>query len=462
MDYTGRIGSMLDADPNSFVAGASPLQQRAFGATDRLGLWTGNSNAASNVAMNAANAPASLMSGAAGYTPARGNASTYTVPTLANPREASATGYGASQAGAASVLDNFSAYQNPYNRQVVDATLADFDQQAGQTRAAQAAQAARSGAFGGSRYGIREAETEGNLARARASTQAGLLDQGFRTAAGLSQYDAGNRQQSGLFNADAQNQAGAFGASALNNASLANQGASNQFSLAQAGMQNDAARYGADAANQFNMDYLGRADSAGQFGAASQNAMEQFNAGQMEAGYGRQLQAAGQLNQFGNDYAGNTQRDIALMSDLGGQERMIDQNYAMAPLAQLQAGGSLFGATPYQLFSGQNINTTGTMNGTNVTSATPSLFSQMLAAGEVAAKVAAGSDRRMKKDIERIGETQQGLGLYRFSYLWEDRRRVGVMADEVEKIAPNAVLPWFGKYLAVDYGALGLAHLVEA
>jgi hypothetical protein len=37
MDYTGRIGSMLDADPNSFVAGASPLQQQAWSNTDRLG-----------------------------------------------------------------------------------------------------------------------------------------------------------------------------------------------------------------------------------------------------------------------------------------------------------------------------------------------------------------------------------------------------------------------------------------
>jgi hypothetical protein len=283
------------------------------------------------------------------------------------------------------VLDNFDAYQSPYTRDVVDTTLADFDADAGRVRAQQAAGAARSGAFGGSRYGIREAETEGELSRARASTAAGLRDQGFRTAAGLSQYDAGNRQQAGLFNADAQNQAGAFGAQALNNASLANQGASNQFSLAQAGMQNDAARYGADASNQFNLDYLGRADTAGQFGAASQNAMEQFNAGQMEAGYGRQLQAAGQLNQFGNDYAGNTQRDIALMSDLGGQQRQIEQGYATAPLAQLQAGGSLFGATPYQLFSGQNINTNGTMQGTNTTTQGMNLFDMLLRGGQAAA-----------------------------------------------------------------------------
>jgi hypothetical protein len=460
MDYTGRIGSMLDADPNSFVAGASPLQQRAWNATDRLGLWTGNSNAASNMAAAAGNAGANLMPSSAGYTAARGNASTYTAPTLANPREAVATGYNPAQAGAASLLDNFSAYQNPYNRQVVDTTLADFDQQAGQTRAAQAANAARTGAFGGSRYGIREAQTEGELARARAATQAGLLDQGFRTAAGLSQDDAGRRQQSGLFNADAQNQAGAFGASASNNASLANQGASNQFALTQAGLQNDVARYGADANNQFKLDTMGRQDAAAQFGAASRNAMEQFNAGQMETGLARQLQAAGLLNGFGNDYANNTQRDIALMSDLGGQQRAIEQAYAMAPVGQLQMGGSLFGTNPWGIFSGQTVNTNGTSSGTNTTTSSASLFDQLLAAGQLAATVA--SDRRLKKDIELVGETAHGLGLYRYSYIWEDRPRLGVMADEVAKVMPEAVSIWAGPYLGVDYAALGLSHLVEA
>jgi hypothetical protein len=382
MDYTGRIGAFGDADPNQFVAGASPLQQKAWGAADsRLGQWGANNNAASNIALNASNAGANLMPGAAGYTASRGNASTYTAPTLANPREATATGFNPAQTGAASVLDNFSAYQSPYTRDVVDTTLADFDADAGRVRAAQAAGAARSGAFGGSRYGIREAQTEGELSRARASTAAGLRDQGFRTAAGLSQYDAGNRQQAGLFNADAQNQAGAFGASALNNASLANQGASNQFGLAQAGMQNDAARYAADASNTFNQNYLSRADAAAAYGAGATNDMERFNAGQMEAGLGRQLQGSSLLNTFGNDYANNTQRDIALQSDLGGQQRGIEQAYALSPIAQLQTMGGLFGATPYQIFSGQNINTSGTATGNSTTKTSGNLFDMMLQMG---------------------------------------------------------------------------------
>jgi 23S rRNA A2030 N6-methylase RlmJ len=70
-NYLGGIDAMSGADPSSFVAGASPLQQQAWSNADRLGQWTGNSNAASNIALNAANAPASQVPGAAGYNAAR-------------------------------------------------------------------------------------------------------------------------------------------------------------------------------------------------------------------------------------------------------------------------------------------------------------------------------------------------------------------------------------------------------
>ena len=45
------------------------------------------------------------------------------------------------------------------------------------------------------------------------------------------------------------------------------------------------------------------------------------------------------------------------------------------------------------------------------------------------------SDRRFKKDIERIGTTNQGFPLYRFKYIWGGPVHIGVMADEV----PHAV-----------------------
>jgi hypothetical protein len=58
----------------------------------------------------------------------------------------------------------------------------------------------------------------------------------------------------------------------------------------------------------------------------------------------------------------------------------------MAPLAQLQALGQLYGTTPYSLFNGNTVSSNETMQGTGTVSQTPSLFNQMLAAASVAAK----------------------------------------------------------------------------
>lgn len=106
-----------------------------------------------------------------------------------------------------SLLDGLQGYINPYMHNVVDNTLSDYDENSGKVRAAQAAQAAGSGAFRGSRYGIREADTEGQLARGRATTESGLLSDAFNTAAGLSNQDAGRRQSAAEGNASRSLQA---------------------------------------------------------------------------------------------------------------------------------------------------------------------------------------------------------------------------------------------------------------
>lgn len=62
------------------------------------------------------------------------------------------------------------------------------------------------------------------------------------------------------------------------------------------------------------------------------------------------------------------------------------------------------------------------------------------------------SDRRLKKNIERIGELNSGLHWYRFEYLWGEKSE-GVMADEAEKVFPEAVWEVMG-FKVVDYGAI--------
>ena len=67
------------------------------------------------------------------------------------------------------------------------------------------------------------------------------------------------------------------------------------------------------------------------------------------------------------------------------------------------------------------------------------------------------SDRALKTDIEPTGETLAGAPLYRFRFVGDDAEYVGVMADEVRELHPDAVQK-IGFYDAVDYGLLATRH----
>jgi outer membrane immunogenic protein len=67
------------------------------------------------------------------------------------------------------------------------------------------------------------------------------------------------------------------------------------------------------------------------------------------------------------------------------------------------------------------------------------------------------SDARLKRDITLVGRRDDGLGLYSYRYLWSDTTYVGVMAQEVALIRPDAVVRTaLDDYLRVDYSRLGL------
>ena len=73
------------------------------------------------------------------------------------------------------------------------------------------------------------------------------------------------------------------------------------------------------------------------------------------------------------------------------------------------------------------------------------------------------SDRRLKQDIVRVGTHALGIGLYLYRYRpalharFGSGRRLGVMADEVEAVLPEAVVVQADGYRHVDYARLGLA-----
>lgn len=66
------------------------------------------------------------------------------------------------------------------------------------------------------------------------------------------------------------------------------------------------------------------------------------------------------------------------------------------------------------------------------------------------------SDIQLKHDIALIGRLDNGLGFYRFSYNGSDKAYVGVMAQEVQTVAPDAVTRGRDGYLRVYYDKLGL------
>jgi Chaperone of endosialidase len=72
------------------------------------------------------------------------------------------------------------------------------------------------------------------------------------------------------------------------------------------------------------------------------------------------------------------------------------------------------------------------------------------------APIAPPSDRRLKTGVVRLGTHPKGFGLYRFRYLWSKDEYVGVMAQEVRNVMPEAVVCGEDGFLRVDYGKIGI------
>ena len=94
-------------------------------------------------------------------------------------------------------------YMSPYQSQVIDTTLSEFDRQKAMQEQSISDQAIASGAFGGGREGVQRAEFASQSGRDRAALQAQLLQQGFGQAQQARQQDITNRfglgqAQSGL------------------------------------------------------------------------------------------------------------------------------------------------------------------------------------------------------------------------------------------------------------------------
>ena len=99
------------------------------------------------------------------------------------------------QAGAYSGPTGYQAFTSPYQQDVIDATLADFDKQAAKDMRGIGLLAAQTGNLGGGREGVMRSEqaTQSNLDRA--ALLATLRQQGFNTAQNLANRAFGQQRQ---------------------------------------------------------------------------------------------------------------------------------------------------------------------------------------------------------------------------------------------------------------------------
>jgi hypothetical protein len=407
----------------------TPQQFNTFGgATTRNPIVNGNAaqtivntlgQAATGTAAGMGIAPINVQAaqaGSQGYNAQNAAAQGYTAQGYtaeqAAAEKAAAQGYGAERiAGVGPVTaqqvqagqlagTSLDPYFNPYENQVVQQSLSDLERQRLMQQNLGGAQAQAAGAFGGSRQGIAEAETNRAFAEQAARTASGLRQAGFTQAQQAAQQDIATRMQAGLANQAtglqaatttanlgqqaqmanqaAGNQAAQFGAQAQNVASLqnaqlgtqanlANQAAMNQAAQFGAQAQNQAGQFGAQAQNVAALQNAAAQNQASQFGAgasnqaalANQAAMMQAQTANQAAGLqagGQRLQAAGQLANIGNLGFGmvrDVQSDIAQagLAQQAANQALIDAGraqyagYTNAPQQALQTQLGAFGGS---------------------------------------------------------------------------------------------------------------------
>ena len=119
-------------------------------------------------------------------------------PFLQKATTAADAATGLTGVGAGTGTGSIQSYMSPYQQQVIDASLADYDAQAAKSRLNLGANAVGAGAFGSGRQGIAEAEFDALSNRGRGTLQAGLRQSGFQQAQQSRQQDLAN--QLGLSN----------------------------------------------------------------------------------------------------------------------------------------------------------------------------------------------------------------------------------------------------------------------
>ena len=149
------------------------------------------------------------------------------------------------------------------------------------------------------------------------------------------------------------------------------------------------------------------------------------------------------------------QQNIANLLGQGALERDLYTQGQQSGITGLQTMANLLNT----LYSGTGTSSeTKKEGGGSMLGTIGGLFSAPAGGTSAAAGIASAlmglSDRRLKENIEKVGE-ENGFNVYTFNYKGTPQRWTGVMADEVEEKRPDAVHV-LGGFKAVDYGAIGI------
>jgi hypothetical protein len=117
--------------------------------------------------------------------------------------------------------DAFKPFMSPYQQEVIDTTLAEFDRQQAIQQTGLRDAAIQRGAFGGARQGIQAAEAARGSEMNRAQLQAQLLNQGFQQAQQAAAADLAAQQGLGTYQSQLGQQQQAVAQAQLDAAQIA-------------------------------------------------------------------------------------------------------------------------------------------------------------------------------------------------------------------------------------------------
>lgn len=209
----------------------------------------------------------------------------------------------------------------------------------------------------------------------------------------------------------------------------------------------------ADLANRAGQQSFGQNLAAAQFGNQAMNQAQNLDINRMQAMNQAQQQQFGQNMQYANMMNQLRQQAIAEQMQRRGMSLnemnalLTGQQVGMPQMPRFNASGvaetpNILGATQMgynaQLdqFNAQQQGMANFMGGLGNIASTAFMF----------------SDRRLKRNIKRVGTHAIGVGIY--EYDMGGYRQRGVMAQEVQAVRPDLVKRHDNGYLMVNYGAL--------